>query len=202
MTDPHEVPEEEVRAMLAEDVRGIKAEIAGLEQLLEGLITRHERIYEVRQQGQLVDAVTSTASRLSELRASEELISEGMAIAPWVLEILDMIDQVAARKGDPQLGANARAEALGGGPDLTPQAHQIAAVRCSLRRTLALALTSQELGEYLRLVEIYGRGCVRLMCMLKKETLAPSRVEQLVREAMKVAILSILNERRSENNSE
>ena len=50
--------------------------------------------------------------------------------------------------------------------------------------------------EYLRLVEIYGRGCMRLMRMLKKGALAPSRVERRVREAMSIAIKEVLQERR------
>lgn len=199
MTDPDEIPEEEVRAMLAAEVRGIEAEVAGLEQLLEGLSIRQERTHDVKDQGKLVDALTSTASRLSELRAAVELISEGMEVAPWVMEILDMIDRVAARKGDPELGIKARAEALGSGPDQNPQERQIAVVRCSLRRTLALAFATRELGEHLHLVKIYSRGCTRLMHMLKKEALGPSRAEQRVREAMKLAILSILNERRPDS---
>lgn len=199
MTEPVEIPEEEVRAMLAAQVRGIEAEVEGLEQLLDGLTIRQERTCDVREQGKLVDVLTSTASRLSELRDAEELILEAEQVAPWVFEILDMIDRVAARKGDPELGVKARAEALGTGPDRNPQERQIATVRCSLRRMLVMALAAQELNEHLRLVEVYARGCIRLMRMLKKEALAPSRAEQRLREAMKVAVRSILNERRPDD---
>jgi hypothetical protein len=76
---------------------------------------------------------------------------------------------------------------------------QIASVRFSLRNTLELALGAQEVNEYLRWVEIYGKGSMRLMRMLKKEALAPSQAEERVREAMHLAIQDVLQGWRPES---
>ena len=50
-------------------------------------------------------------------------------------------------------------------PEDDLRALQIASIRCSLRRTLKMA------SEFVHLVEIYGRGSVRLMRILKKQAL-------------------------------
>jgi hypothetical protein len=195
----HELPEGEIQAVLEEEIKGIEEEIAGLDQLLGGLTARYKKECDPRQRGKLVDALTLTAYRLSEMRAVEGVIAKGMQVAPWVYQMLDMIDRVAQRKGDPELGVKARAEALGDGPEQTPRMLQIASVRFSLRNTLELALGAQEVNEYLRWVEIYGKGSMRLMRMLKKEALAPSQAEERVREAMHLAIQDVLQGWRPES---
>jgi hypothetical protein len=195
----HELPEGEIQAVLEEEIKGIEEEIAGLDQLLGGLTARYKKESDPRQRGKLVDALTLTAYRLSEMRAVEGVIAKGMQVAPWVYQMLDMIDRVAQRKGDPELGVKARAEALGDGPEQTPRMVQIASVRFSLRNTLELALGAQEVNEYLRWVEIYGKGSMRLMRMLKKEAIAPSLAEERIREAMQLAIQDVLQGWRPES---
>jgi hypothetical protein len=64
---------------------------------------------------------------------------------------------------------------------------EIAAVRYSLRRVLALALESEGTAEYVHLVEIYGNGCLRLVRLLKKEGGEQDRLESYVRELVDAA---------------
>ena len=64
---------------------------------------------------------------------------------------------------------------------------EIAAVRYSLRRVLALALESEDTAEYVHLVEIYGNGCLRLVRLLKREGRELDRLESYVRELVDAA---------------
>lgn len=84
------------------------------------------------------------------------------------------------------------AEALGGEPELTIfsrcLAEEIATVRYMLRNVLELARETQELPETIRLVEIYGNGCVRLVRMLKKEGSDHGRLERYLWKGIDEAI--------------
>ena len=73
-------------------------------------------------------------------------------------------------------------------PEDDLRALQIASIRCSLRRTLKMA------SEFVHLVEIYGRGSVRLMRILKKQALAPSRAEIRIRETIRLEIIELNKE--------
>ena len=67
-------------------------------------------------------------------------------------------------------------------------------VRYMLRNVLGLALQTQETPDFLRLVEIYGSGCVRLVRMLKKEGSDHGRLERYLREAIDEARDEVLKE--------
>jgi hypothetical protein len=53
---------------------------------------------------------------------------------------------------------------------------------------LALARETQEVAVYMRLVEIYGGGCVRLVRMLKKEGSDHGRLKRYLKEGIDQAI--------------
>jgi len=55
-------------------------------------------------------------------------------------------------------------------------------------------LQTREVPDYVRLVEIYGSGCVRLVRMLKKEGRDHSRLERYLQEAIDQAIREITKE--------
>jgi hypothetical protein len=63
-----------------------------------------------------------------------------------------------------------------------------------LRNVLGPALQTQETPETIRLVEIYGRGCIRLVRMLKKEGSDQSRLERYLRQAIDKAIREVARE--------
>ena len=92
-----------------------------------------------------------------------------------------------------------RAEVLGSEPELTMAARrlveEIASMRYMLRNVLGLALQTQEVPVYIRLVEIYGRGCARLVRMLKKEGSHHGRLERYLWEAIDQARDEVLKER-------
>jgi hypothetical protein len=174
------LPEEEVRAMLAEEVQGLAEEIAGLERLLDRLEAWRNEVLSLREEMQLLDTHTLTASWLAELRDTEERLVKGIEVNPWVEKFMKGMDRMGVEKGDPGFGEKVRAEVFGAKPELDRRAKQIASVRCSLRRTLKLAEGAEGISDYLRLLVLYGRGCGRLKRILIKEAQAPSRAEEYI----------------------
>ncbi len=67
-------------------------------------------------------------------------------------------------------------------------------VRYRLRNVLGLALQTQETPETIRLVEIYGSGCVRLVRMLEKEGSNQGRLERYLQEAIDEAVREVTQE--------
>ncbi len=67
-------------------------------------------------------------------------------------------------------------------------------VRYMLRNVLGLALQTQETPETIRLVEIYGNGCVRLVRMLKKEGSNQGRLERYLQEAIDESVREVTQE--------
>ncbi len=63
-----------------------------------------------------------------------------------------------------------------------------------LRNVLGLALQTQETPVYIRLVEIYGSGCARLVRMLKKEGSNQGRLERYIQEAIDAAVRTVSQE--------
>jgi len=61
-----------------------------------------------------------------------------------------------------------------------------------LRNVLELALQIQETPDYMRLVEIYGSGCVRLVRMLKKEGRDRSWLERYLEGAIELVIREVI----------
>jgi len=66
---------------------------------------------------------------------------------------------------------------------------EIATVRYMLRNVLGLALGTQEVPVYIRLVEIYGSGCVRLVRMLEKEESDQSQLRSYLEQGMDQAFM-------------
>ena len=67
-------------------------------------------------------------------------------------------------------------------------------MRYKLRNVLGLALQTQETPETIRLVEIYGSRCVRLVRMLKKEGSNQGRLERYLQEAIDEAVREVTQE--------
>jgi hypothetical protein len=191
-------PEEEVLAVLAENIQGIEGEIVGLRRLARGLVARQKQARGSKEAGQLADTHSRAASRVAEMIAAEKQLAKDGNSDTWVDDLLAMLDKFAIKKGEGPVSEEVRAEALGYEPELgmfsRDLAEEIASVRYILRNVLELALQTQEVPEYVRLVEIYGSGCVRLVRMLKKEGSAHSQLERYLEEAIEQARREVLQE--------
>ena len=70
----------------------------------------------------------------------------------------------------------------------------IASLRYFLRRAYRQATETEDLEEFLRLVEHYGRSCVRLGGLLRRELRKGSEAERLIQEAIFQAIREVTEE--------
>jgi hypothetical protein len=191
----HSQPEEEVLAVLAEDIQGIEAEIVGLRRLARGLVAKLKAARSNKEIGQLADTHSLAASRLGELIEAEKQLAVDGVEDTWAEEFLAMLDRMAIERGGKPVSEAVRAEALGVETEAARcLVEEIAAVRYMLRNVLGLALQTQETPGYIRLVEIYGSGCARLVRMLKKEGSDQGRLERYLREAFDEAIREVNQE--------
>lgn len=188
------MPEEEVQAVLAEDIHGIKEEIAGLDWLLRDLESRMREPMSLREELGMLDAHTRTAFRLTDLLADAEQFQQEEEPDPEVEDFLEMIERIGIEGGEPGCGEQARQELYASEPELDLRARQIASIRCSLRRVLKMTSGAKQVSEYLHLVDIYGRGVSRLVRMLKVEGTVHSRAKRRIREAIRLAVLDVNKE--------
>jgi hypothetical protein len=135
---------------------------------------------------------------LGELIEAEKQLAVDGVEDTWAEEFLAMLDRMAIERGGKPVSEAVRAEALGVEPELAMAARrlveEIATVRYMLRNVLGLALQTQETPGYIRLVEIYGSGCARLVRMLKKEGSDQDRLERYLREAIDDAVREVNQE--------
>ncbi len=112
--------------------------------------------------------------------------------------LLAWLDKITLDQGEPPASEKVRADALGAEPELAiitrRMLEEIAALRYMLRNVLELALGTQALPVFIRLVEIYGRGCARLVRMLKREGSDHIRLERYLRQAFDQALDAVLEE--------
>jgi hypothetical protein len=182
MSEKNKMPEEEVMAVLVEGIQGIEEEIAGLRKLARGLLAKQKTAVTSREAAQLANAHTRAAWRLAEIIEADKQLDRGDKAQSWADDFLRALDRVALKMGEKPVGEKARAEMLAGAADLSlvtrRLAEEIASVRYMLRKVLELALQSEGVGNYVRMVEIYGSGCLRLVRMLKKEGRGASQLEE------------------------
>jgi hypothetical protein len=191
-------PEAEVLAVIAEDIQGIEGEIAGLRRLARGLVARQKAARSGKEIAQLADTHTRAASRVAEMIAAEEqMVKEGEEDT-WAENMLEMLDKMAISNGEEPPSEDIRAAALESEPELGITARrlveEIATTRYMLRNVLAAALETGALAGYLRMVEIYGGGCVRLVRMLKREERDHGQLRRYLEEGINQAINEVLKE--------
>ena len=153
-----------VKAILAENIRGVEQETAWLRGLMRGLLEHHG------DDPHLVDVYTCAAHRLGTLvSAAESAYQTESDIRAE--EVLSKLDRVAADSGLPPVSPGMRQQALGdssAGLDASGfVTEEIATIRLLLRNTYESAMQAVDTQAYLRLVDLYGLGCVRLARLLK-----------------------------------
>jgi integrase len=153
-----------VRAVVAENIQGMEEETAHLRKLMQGLLERE------RDEAQLVEAYTQAASRLSDLMAVSEPVQKGKRNS-WAEEFLQMIDEIEKKHARQPLSPQVREKALGISPDVMEATgmvtEEVATIRLLLRNAYRRAMQRIDTREYLRLVDLYGLGSVRLARLLR-----------------------------------
>ena len=191
-------PDEEVQAMLAEGIVGIDAEIIGLRSLSRVLLKRQKEASTSSELALLSNAYTLAADRLREMIKAEKQLAEPSEDEAWAEAFLSVLDNAAMDLGEESFAEQVRQEALGSDPELLAGSRrlmeEIASTRVTLRRSLSQALETEDVREQVRLTEIYGSSCIRLMRMLKAETAAQGKLADFLRKELDAAILEVNEE--------
>ncbi len=142
----------------------MEQETACLRKLMRGLLEREG------DEARLVDAYSQAAHRLGSLIIVNEPVEKAKE-DPWAEQFLTFLDGSEVREGRPPVSQQIRADALGLSPDAAEAAgmltEEIASLRLLLRNVYRRAMQGIETREYLRLVDLYSLGCVRLARLLK-----------------------------------
>jgi hypothetical protein len=185
-------PPEEVRAMMAEGKRGLGEEIEGLRWLERRLLRMQAECSDGRELEELMGAYGRAAARTGELVRYEKELAKRSKTDGWVEEFEAMVKRVAEETEDEGGKTEDRGrrteeeeEERGAAGRL---AEEIAALRVVLRRSFGMAMASEETKAMLRLVELYGRGCMRLARLLKLEGGAASEKEEELKRDIEEAL--------------
>jgi len=153
-----------VREVMAEEIQGMKEETACLRKLMRGLLEREGD--EMR----LVEAYSQAAQRLGSLITASEPLEKAKE-DPWAEQFLSFLDRMEEREGRPPVSQGIRERALGVSSEGMEASgmvtEEIATIRLLLRNVYRRARQGIETREYLRLVDLYGQGCVRLGRLIK-----------------------------------
>ena len=191
-------PQAEVLAVVAEDIQGIEEEIAGLRGLARGLVTRQKEARSANEIAQLADTHIRAAARVAEMISTEEQLAKEEGEDTWAEDLLARMDEKLISVGEEPQSEAIREAALGSEPELGIAARrlveEIATTRYMLRNVLAAALETGAMADYLRMVEIYGGGCMRLVRMLKREKREHGQLTRYLEEEINKAINQVLKE--------
>jgi site-specific recombinase XerC len=153
-----------VKAVMAENIHGVDGEIACLRKLMRGLLDQ------AGDEAPLLAAYSQTTHRLSGLVSARAPLKKGKK-DPWAEELLSKLDEIETGEGRPPVSLQVREQALGLSPDEVDATgmvtEEIATIRLLLRNLYRRAMQGIGSHEYLRLVELYDLGCVRLARLLK-----------------------------------
>jgi integrase len=153
-----------VREVMAEDIHGMEQETACLRKLMRGLLEREG------DEARLVEAYSQAAQRLGSLITVSEPLEKAKE-DPWAEQLLTFLDEIELREGRPPVSQQIREKALGLSSETMEATgmvtEEIATIRLLLRNVYSRAMQGIETREYLRLVDLYGLGCVRLGRLIK-----------------------------------
>ncbi len=195
---------QEILQVLDEGIEGIDEEIRGLRQLERRLVARQAEPCTTSELLQLVNAHTQAAARIGQLIAAEQQLlapekkwasQEMQSMYEWAEDLLDLADFMAVLDGNQPFGDSVRAELRGASQDLEDGARSVAeeqaGVRYSLRNVLAVAMVTDTVADLVRMADIYGAACVRLVRLLQRGS---SGYEQRLTAYMRSVFLTALSE--------
>ncbi len=180
-----------IQQLQAQDIRGVDTELANLRRLMQGVIDRH-----IDEAGAL-DVYSNSGFRLGRLVTfSERATNE--SDDTWVQEMLRVLSDVALEHGmpDPTIGLIAGSSS-DSQEDLDTGCfdREIATLRWMLGNVYLRAMSGVSDHEYLRLLDLYGVGCMRLLRMLSALSTHPSgQLASLLNRTIDQAIAEVYKE--------
>jgi integrase len=184
-------PPEQLAAVLAEGVRGLGDEIAGLRWLARLLLELQATAVDHDELEALIEAYGRLASQIGELVKTEKQLARRSTDDDWVGDLLAVMASIAQENGE-ALDVDAIREDARRGPQLDIAARQlaeeIASLRLVLRRLFSMAQASQDIAKILRLADLAGKTCTRLARLLKVEVAqageAQAEQKQIISQAL------------------
>jgi site-specific recombinase XerC len=201
-------PEAGVLAVLKEGIEGTGYEIAGLRILGRELVRRQLAVRSSKEAVKLADAMTMTAARMATLINTEEKLAGEESSNDVLQEHQEMIYRI--RTVAVELGlsdervvekptiSELRADLLGEDEGLSISrrslAEEVATVRYMLRNVLVYAMEAEETTDFVRYADIYGKGCVRLVQMLRRDGSDVERLRQAIKKRITDSIKRVADE--------
>jgi integrase len=155
-----------VAEIIRQDIRGLEQETACLRELMRGLLDLDgDELWRV-------EAYSLAAHRLGGLIPKDSL-THGELQDRWADDLLNKLDEIEAHNGHPPVSQEIRLKALGiSSAELDARGmvtEEIATIRLLLRNVYRRAMQADGSRQYIHLLDLYGRGCVRLARLLKIE---------------------------------
>ena len=184
--------------MIAEDIQGMDEEILGLRTLGRELMKRQKEAGTSGELALLSNACTLAADRVRGVIKAEEQLEEPSEDEVWAEAFLSMLDDAAVDLGGEPFSEEVRQEAMGSDPEMEAGSRrlteEIALTRVTLRRAFSFALEAEDVSEQVRLTDIYGKSCTRLVRMLKAESAAQGKLGDFLSKELDAAILEVNEE--------
>jgi hypothetical protein len=189
-------PPAAVAAVAAENIQGIEEQIVGLRRLSRGLLERQSEAVDSEEAARLWEAYSLAAFRLGGLVKAEEGLSKEDKGSQWAEGLLASLDKIALMNGGEPISDEIRADALGNNQELEAASRsmteELAALRYVLRNTFRLAWDTKETRAYIRYIEIYSSGSLRLARLLKMNKASSDTLVAYLKEGERQAIEAVL----------
>ena len=202
--DAQKQPDEEVAAVLAEDIQGMVDELTTLRKLSRKLIKAQSKAETSEEVAHLGDAYTQAAARIGQISKAEREREEHSEDDQWVNEWLTILDEAAAENdvGDDDGGESPSEEfwrmLAESDPEMqaasTRLTEEIASTRLVLRRLYDLAIETGDVKALVRYTDKHGQSCIRLKQMLKTEKGMQGRAAEMLRDLIDELILEVNKE--------
>lgn len=185
-----------VRQVMTEGKSGMVEEVDCLRKLMRGLVELG------MSEGSMVEVYTLSACRLGELLEARKKRQENRE-NKQAQEYIKLYDEMSRQSGGllPQLEDIKRAagkwEGNGSGEGVE---EEVATMRLILRNMYQQAEACQEVQEYVHLLDLYGKGCTRLVRVLRMEKDGTSHVMRFFVYARDEALRQVRREMGLEKN--
>jgi hypothetical protein len=183
--------EEEMAAIMAENIEGLEEEIKGLQRLNEELFESFDLAESNQELARLVEVSGRSEARLAELvRANKELADRGRK-GGEDYELRARLEKLAQDLGSSleEWGAPGTGETK-----QDERAQSIARLRLGLRRILAMMEGEQGISARVRYTDLYGVTCAKLARLLRLQAMGEGSLFAWWREAVDEALQDVVEE--------
>ena len=193
------LPPEPLRAVLAENIQGLEAEISGLRLIERALLRRQMSAGNPREAAGLANACTLAGERLARLIEAEAQIARPDEAGSRLEEFYATMDMLHADDETRPSGADWRRHLEEDDrPTLTANARSLeeeaACARLVLRNTYAMAERADQedrCADLMLLAEVFGAGCQRLVRLLLRARSSHSRMRMKLRAMFDEALAEV-----------